>query len=187
MAKAKKTIAASKMAPEAPVASAKKKAPAATAAKPAPAAAKPAVKAAKPAAKAAAVTKAPPVAPPKKASEIKALPLKKTPEAKALKSGGLEKKYLDQGSVCSVTFVLPKDAAPDAGSVAILGEFNNWSPDAHQLQKREEGDFVITLDLAAGRAYRFRYVIDGWKYENDWFADRYEPNPYGGEDSVVDV
>lgn len=30
-------------------------------------------------------------------------------------------------------------------------------------------------------------VIDGWKYENDWFADRYEPNPYGGEDSVVDV
>ena len=30
-------------------------------------------------------------------------------------------------------------------------------------------------------------MIDGWKFENDWFADRYEPNPYGGEDSVVDV
>jgi hypothetical protein len=43
------------------------------------------------------------------------------------------------------------------------------------------------LELDAGRAYRFRYVIDGWKFENDWFADRYEPNPYGGEDSVVDV
>ena len=113
--------------------------------------------------------------------------MKKAPEIKALKPGGLEKKYLRQGAVCSVTFVLPKAAAPDAGSVCILGEFNNWSADAHPLAKREEGDFVITLELEAGRAYRFRYVIDGWKFENDWFADRYEPNPYGGEDSVVDV
>ena len=45
----------------------------------------------------------------------------------------------------------------------------------------------MTLELETGRSYRFRYMIDGWKYENDWGADRYEPNPYGGEDSVVDV
>ena len=102
-----------------------------------------------------------------------------------MKPGGLEKKYLKQGSVCKVTFVLPKAAAPDAGSVCILGEFNNWSADAHPLVRREEGDFAITLELEAGRAYRFRYVIDGWKFENDWFADRYEPNPYGGEDSCT--
>ncbi len=130
----------------------------------------PVAKAAKPAAKAAA-----------------AGATKKTAEVKGLKPGGLEKKYLKQGSLCSVTFVLPKEAAPDAGSVCILGEFNNWSPDAHPLVRREAGDFVITQELEAGRPYRFRYVIDGWKYENDWFADRYEPNPYGGEDSVVDV
>ena len=113
--------------------------------------------------------------------------VKKAPVVKALKPGGLEKKYLKQGSACKVTFVLPKAAAPDAGSVCILGEFNNWSADASPLVMREEGDFAITLELEAGRAYRFRYVIDGWKFENDWFADRYEPNPYGGEDSVVDV
>jgi len=112
---------------------------------------------------------------------------KRAPGVKSLKPGGLEKKYLKQGGVCKVTFVLPKAAAPDAGSVCILGEFNNWSADAHPLVRREEGDFAITLELEAGRAYRFRYVIDGWKFENDWFADRYEPNPYGGEDSVVDV
>lgn len=111
---------------------------------------------------------------------------KKAPEAKGSRSAGLRKKYRDQG-VCSVTFVLPKEAATDASSVCILGEFNNWSPDAHPLACNEEGDFTITLDLESGRAYRFRYVIDGWQYENDWFADRYEPNPYGGEDSVVDV
>lgn len=157
MAKAKKTAPASKKAPEAKPVAAKKT---------------PAVKAAKTAAKTAA-------APPALA--------KKEHEVKALKPGGLEKKYRKQGSVCSVTFVLPQAAAADAGSVCILGEFNNWSVDAHPLVRREEGDFVITLELESGRAYRFRYVIDGWKFENDWFADRYEPNPYGGEDSVVDV
>ena len=162
MAKTKKTAAAPKAVPAGKTVAARKKAPVA--------------KVAAPAAKAAAATKASPAAPAKKA-----------PEVKALKPGGLEKKYLKQGSVSSVTFVLPKAAAPDAGSVCILGEFNNWSADAHALERRPEGDFAITLELEAGRAYRFRYVIDGWKFENDWFADRYEPNPYGGEDSVVDV
>jgi hypothetical protein len=166
MAKAKKTTAAPKAVSEATPAAAKKKAPAAKAAKPA----------TKPAAKAAAAKKA-----------VPAGLVKKAPEVKALKPGGLEKKYLKQGTVCSVTFVLPKAAAAEAGSVCILGEFNNWSVDAHPLERREEGDFAITLELASGRSYRFRYVIDGWKFENDWFADRYEPNPYGGEDSVVDV
>ena len=160
MAKAKKTTAASKVNPEAKTAAVRKTA----------------TKAAKPTAKAAAATKTAPAGLSKKA-----------PEVKALKPGGLEKKYLKQGTVCSVTFVLPKDAAPDAGSVCVLGDFNNWSQDRHPLARREDGDFAITLELEAGRVYRFRYVIDGWKYENDWFADRYEPNPYGGEDSVVDV
>jgi 1,4-alpha-glucan branching enzyme len=161
MAKAKKTAPAPKKAPESKPAAAKKT----LAAKPA-----------KPTAKKAAAGVAGSAALAKKAHEVK-----------ALKPGGLEKKYLKQGSVCSVTFVLPKAAAPDAASVCILGEFNNWSADAHPLVRREEGDFAITLELASGRSYRFRYVIDGWKFENDWFADRYEPNPYGGEDSVVDV
>lgn len=163
MAKAKKMAPTSKTDPEikAKTVSARKKAAV--------------TKTTAPSAKAAATGKAP------------AALAKRAPEVKALKPGGLEKKYLRQGSVCNVTFVLPKAAALDAGSVCILGEFNNWSADAHPLVKREEGDFAITLELEAGRAYRFRYVIDGWKFENDWFADRYEPNPYGGEDSVVDV
>jgi hypothetical protein len=158
MAKAKKSTETPKAAPAAKTAAAKQKAPA------------------KAAAGKVAASKPPAAAPVKKAAPVK-----------ALKPGGLEKRYLKDTGRCSVTFVLPKDAAPDAASVCILGEFNNWSADAHPLVKRPEGDFAITLELDAGRAYRFRYVIDGWKFENDWFADRYEPNPYGGEDSVVDV
>jgi len=112
---------------------------------------------------------------------------KKVPAAKAATAAGIHKKYLKTRPACKVTFVLPKDAAPEAETVCILGDFNNWAPDSNPLVKLDEGDFTVTLELETGRAYRFRYMIDGWKYENDWFADRYEPNPYGGEDSVVDV
>lgn len=114
---------------------------------------------------------------------------KKPAATKAAKPrpAGIEKKYLKARPACKVTFLLPKEAASDAESVCVLGEFNNWSPDAHPLKRLEDGSFAVTLELETGRPYRFRYIIDGWKYENDWFADRYEPNPYGGEDSVVDV
>jgi len=112
---------------------------------------------------------------------------KTVPAVRAAKKTGLTKKYLKTKPACKVTFFLPKEAAPEAESVFILGDFNNWAPDANPLMRLDEGDFTITLELETGRAYRFRYMIDGWKYENDWFADRYEPNPYGGEDSIVDV
>ncbi len=108
----------------------------------------------------------------------------KTPKAKA---HGIEKKSLKARPVCKVTFTLPKEAAPEAESVCIMGEFNDWSRDANPMKRRKNGDFAVSLDLEKGRSYRFRYLIDGWKFENDWQADRYEPNPYGGEDSVVEV
>jgi hypothetical protein len=45
----------------------------------------------------------------------------------------------------------------------------------------------VTVDLAAGRAYRFRYLLDGQRWDNDWAADAYVPNSFGGDDSVVDL
>ena len=130
----------------------------------------------------------------KKELATKAAPTKRAPVEKvsakapaAAKPAGIRKKYLKARPACQVTFVLPREAAPEAETVCILGEFNNWAQDAHPLKTLKSGDFTATLELETGRAYRFRYIIDGWKYENDWYADRYEPNPYGGEDSVVDV
>jgi 1,4-alpha-glucan branching enzyme len=108
----------------------------------------------------------------------------RTPKAKAR---GIEKKFLKARPVCKVTFTLPKEAAPEAETVCVMGEFNNWSRDATPMKRRKNGDFSVSLDLERGRCYRFRYLIDDWKFENDWEADRYELNPYGGEDSVVEV
>jgi 1,4-alpha-glucan branching enzyme len=108
----------------------------------------------------------------------------RVPRAKA---PGIKKEPLKTGPVCRVTFVLPKEAAPEAETVCIIGEFNSWSRDATPLKRRPNGDFSVSLDLETGRSYRFRYLIDGCRFENDWKADRYESNPFGGEDSVVEV
>jgi hypothetical protein len=34
---------------------------------------------------------------------------------------------------------------------------------------------------------RFRYLLDGERWENDWTADAYVPNSFGSDDSVVEV
>ena len=84
-----------------------------------------------------------------------------------------------------MTFKLPKDAAPDANMVTIVGDFNNWSMTETPMKKMKNGDFKATLDLSCDREYRFRYLIDANRWENDWCADKYIPNEFGGDNSVV--
>jgi hypothetical protein len=99
----------------------------------------------------------------------------------------IKKKYLDSHSSCRVTFRLPKGAVGPAEKVVIVGDFNKWDREASPMKKLRNGDFEIMLELPAEKEYRFRYLIDGHRWENDWSADRYEPNPHGCDDSVVIV
>lgn len=68
----------------------------------------------------------------------------------------------------------------------VAGDFNGWSTTANPM--RREGDaFVADLRLAPGRSYRYRYLLDGERWENDWSADAYVPNAFGSDDSVIDL
>ena len=69
----------------------------------------------------------------------------------------------------------------------MCGEWNEWSADADVMRHDAQGGFSVTVDLEAGRAYRFRYLLDGQRWDNDWAADAYQPNDFGGDDSVVDL
>jgi len=100
---------------------------------------------------------------------------------------GLKKRYLKTKPVGKVTFQLPREVASTARMVHIVGEFNDWNPQATPMKKMRDGTFSITLDLEKGREYRYRYLIDEATWENDWNADKYEPSPFGVEDSVVVV
>ena len=85
----------------------------------------------------------------------------------------------------SVTFIL--DPGVGAQTAAVCGEWNDWSAGADVMRRDAEGGFSLTVDLDAGRAYRFRYLLDGERWENDWAADAYLPNSFGGDNSVIDL
>ena len=97
----------------------------------------------------------------------------------------LQKTYSKTGQSCRVTFRLAPGLASE--SAALCGEFNEWQAHAHQLERRKDGSFSTTVSLEPGRQYRFRYLLDGQRWENDDSADAYVPNGYGTEDSILEL
>jgi 1,4-alpha-glucan branching enzyme len=91
---------------------------------------------------------------------------------------------LSDSSSVEVTFSLPDDV--DAAEVALCGDFNDWATDDIKLSQGDGGSWEVVIKLAPG-TYRYRYLLDGYRWENAWSADYYAPNPYGSEDSVVVV
>lgn len=88
------------------------------------------------------------------------------------------------GQLVTITFRVPTGCG--AREACVVGEFNGWSTTANPMQQDGEG-FVATISLPRGRRYRFRYLLDGQRWENDWAAHAYVPNEFGGNDSVVDL
>jgi len=84
----------------------------------------------------------------------------------------------------AVTFSVP--SAIWADTVHLVGSFNGWSKTRHPMVLGDHG-WEMTLLLPAGKVYEYRYLINGDEWHNDWHADRYVPNIYGGDNSVVDL
>ncbi len=64
-----------------------------------------------------------------------------------------------------VTFELP--ATEPAGTVSVVGDFNDWDPYAHPLRKRSNGLRSAAVTVPAGTTLRFRYLAEG----GIWFDD----------------
>jgi 1,4-alpha-glucan branching enzyme len=95
------------------------------------------------------------------------------------------KNYSKTGKVCRVTFKY--DNPEDAQSAVITGNFNDWSLDAAPMKKLKDNSFSITLSLEPNQTYCFRYVLDGSVWVNDHEADKYIPNEYGEDNSVIEL
>jgi 1,4-alpha-glucan branching enzyme len=90
------------------------------------------------------------------------------------------------GQSVRVTFELPSSVW--AERVNLVGDFNNWSTTEHEMrQSRATGNWSITLLLAAGRRYAFRYLVNGRDWHNDWHADEFVSNQYGSDNSVINL
>ena len=90
-----------------------------------------------------------------------------------------------QANTVRVTFRVPD--AIWATSVYLVGDFNNWNRYAHPLERSLHNGWRLTLELERGRAYHYRYLLNGTQWCNDYDADRYEANPFGGQNSVVET
>lgn len=88
----------------------------------------------------------------------------------------------DTGKV-AVTFRLPAAAGTSVAWVA--GDWNGWSKTDDPMRPGTTGELECTLMLDPGRSYRFRYFLGDGRWENDWDADAYVDNEFGGADSVV--
>src|SRR5574341_388128 len=95
----------------------------------------------------------------------------------------LQKQYSPDGAVCRVTFVLTDSV--NARTACVVGEFNQWRPNATLMIQLENGTWVADVNLEAGREYQYRFLVNGDIWLNDPNADRYVSHIYGGENSVV--
>ena len=77
--------------------------------------------------------------------------------------------------------------APSARHVAVVGDFNNWDPQATPLHRTSpDGRWLITLPLAPGR-YQYTFIVDGAR----WTADPAMPpalgDDFGAPTSVITI
>lgn len=96
----------------------------------------------------------------------------------------LKKAFTPKRTICKVTFSIPEQWAEK--DVKLVGDFNDWDKESDSLEKKNK-KWEITMRLKPENDYRFKYLIDGSKWENDDAADSYISNDFGSEDSVVEV
>jgi len=75
---------------------------------------------------------------------------------------------------------------PDASEVSVIGEFNNWAPDAGQMRKKGAGGWTVTLILPRG-SYQYKFLIDRKTKITDPSNENVEPDGFGGMNSVLTV
>jgi 1,4-alpha-glucan branching enzyme len=95
----------------------------------------------------------------------------------------ITKKYAKDEKKCDVTFELPAEI--DSEEAYLCGDFTDWA--GEKMNRQKDGSFTLKLTLLAQQNYQFRYRLDGERWENDDNADGHIPNPFGTEDSVLQL
>jgi 1,4-alpha-glucan branching enzyme len=49
---------------------------------------------------------------------------------------------------------------PQARSVSLVGDFNNWDPTAHPMQRMPDGAWLLKVELRHGH-HRYAFLVDG--------------------------
>ena len=69
----------------------------------------------------------------------------------------------------------------------LVGDFNDWDQQATPMTRFKNGTYATEIALETDKEYQFKYLIDGESWANDLDSDKYLPNQFQGENSVVVV
>ena len=85
-----------------------------------------------------------------------------------------------------VVYVQFKLEAPEAKSVAVAGDFNEWVPEVMLADPDGDGVWAGRLKLSPG-VHRYMYVIDGSHWVTDPYAERYTEDGFGRQNAVIAI
>lgn len=78
--------------------------------------------------------------------------------------------------------------APEAEVVAVVGDWNDWSPEANQLTDDDgDGVWTTTVRLSPGRDYQYQFLIDGRRWVADPESRLHVDDGFGGTNSVLSI
>ena len=75
---------------------------------------------------------------------------------------------------------------PHARSVAVAGNFNQWSSSSHQMARSATGVWTAIVMLPPGE-HLFMYVVDGTQWINPPAAEDYSDDGFGAKNGIVIV
>jgi 1,4-alpha-glucan branching enzyme len=75
--------------------------------------------------------------------------------------------------------------APQAESVSIAGDFNNWNTISHPMEKDKKGIWKISFNFQPG-TYQYRFLVDG-QWQTDPNCTECVENPFGTLNCVKKV
>lgn len=87
------------------------------------------------------------------------------------------------GSDVYVEFVLE---APEAGSVAVAGDFTGWDPEIALEDPDGDGVWSGRARLGPG-VHEYMFVVDGSEWVTDPYAPRYADDGFGNRNAVVAI
>ena len=97
----------------------------------------------------------------------------------------LKRRKISGSNTVKVSFILPADDSRLPASV--VGDFNDWSPEADPMVRRSNGTFSAVVALVGGATYRVRYRSHDGTWFNDEGADGSDSNIHGTTDCLVEV
>ena len=75
--------------------------------------------------------------------------------------------------------------APQAETVFVAGDFNQWRADDLRMRQDETGTWKVKVWLAPGR-HEYRFIVAG-EWQDDPHASARVPNAFGSNNCVLQV